>query len=650
VLFLVGALGILTAWSLPWIVGQTALKEQITYAAMPWLPPGADFETPKASWTSPVQLAQVRLLDKSGQPFFECEKVISGKTLWEMATSKEEAGRWTLEGPHLTIRATPEGTNLGSVIRDALQFGGGGHLLPLDITATSGRIDILDDADRPLGVIDDVDFQYVNSPDGGKLDVHGRIPDPQNNGKVEIAASWKSNTTSLSDVAIQAAIDGLPVAVFTPALRDRMRITEVQGSVSTILTAKLTPDGQNPASLTAEIQLVPAEVSYLRSGEAPGPYPVDIRQLTSHVAGQWQPYNDRLTITSIDLESEVFKLRGEGLIDRPRGAGMVRLQGVAEGNFDALATHIFRPDGPVAVDDLRPHTWSIFGAIRPEWAGPDIPGLTIQSDLIWKDATLFGISAIPGSVTTEWTPGRIALQPQGVKVNGGQLAALPDVILGSATKLLAPKGPMLIDVQFTDEQCRGWLKFLSPLMADATNASGSFTLEIEQGEWPLGKPDDASVAGIIHIHSGRIGPGPLAHQAVDSVASLAELVLRRAPNWNPDNVSMELPEQDVKFAVKAGRVYHEAMTFRAGDVDVISTGSVGLDQTLNVEFRIPLPDRWLDRGPILTSLRGESIVIAVSGTLQDPVVDTQALADLGKRIGAKAAGGLLQKLLERGSQ
>jgi hypothetical protein len=67
-----------------------------------------------------------------------------------------------------------------------------------------------------------------------------------------------------------------------------------------------------------------------------------------------------------------------------------------------------------------------------------------------------------------------------------------------------------------------------------------------------------------------------------------------------------------------------------------------------MKVEIPLPDKWLDRGPVLRLLRGEVVTIPLQGTLERPQVDGRAMAEWGKKIGAQAAGGLLQNLLEGG--
>ncbi len=119
---------------------------------------------------------------------------------------------------------------------------------------------------------------------------------------------------------------------------------------------------------------------------------------------------------------------------------------------------------------------------------------------------------------------------------------------------------------------------------------------------------------------------------------------RRGPQRD---LKIDLPPQDVLFRVHDGRVYHKGLTFQVGELAVQSRGSVGLDHSLDLLVEIPLPEAWLDRGPVLRALQGEVVTIPVAGTLEQPRVDGRAVAEMGKRLGASAAGGLLQNLLEK---
>ena len=112
-------------------------------------------------------------------------------------------------------------------------------------------------------------------------------------------------------------------------------------------------------------------------------------------------------------------------------------------------------------------------------------------------------------------------------------------------------------------------------------------------------------------------------------------------NW------MQVDEQQVPFAFVDGRVYHKDLTVGLGDVVVQSEGSVGLDETIDFRISVPIPDKWTTGKPLFANLKGEVIPLDMKGTLDQPQLDGRALANFGKQIGFKSAGGLLQQLLEK---
>ncbi len=44
-----------------------------------------------------------------------------------------------------------------------------------------------------------------------------------------------------------------------------------------------------------------------------------------------------------------------------------------------------------------------------------------------------------------------------------------------------------------------------------------------------------------------------------------------------------------------------------GDLVVSSAGSVGLDETLDLQVSVPIPDKWTQGKPLLAGLKGEVI-------------------------------------------
>ncbi|HAY80151.1 MAG TPA: hypothetical protein DCY79_10140, partial [Planctomycetaceae bacterium] len=99
------------------------------------------------------------------------------------------------------------------------------------------------------------------------------------------------------------------------------------------------------------------------------------------------------------------------------------------------------------------------------------------------------------------------------------------------------------------------------------------------------------------------------------------------------------------------RIYHRGMQFvGGGEVRIRTTGSVGLDQSLDLVAEIPVLDAWADKSDWLAGLRGQSFRIPVRGTLTDPAVDSRALQQIGKQALQGTANRLLEQGIQRGLQ
>jgi len=74
------------------------------------------------------------------------------------------------------------------------------------------------------------------------------------------------------------------------------------------------------------------------------------------------------------------------------------------------------------------------------------------------------------------------------------------------------------------------------------------------------------------------------------------------------------------------------LEFLVDGVPVRSSGSVGLDQSLDFVLELPIQDKWLRKHRALQSLSGQVIRIPIQGTLEKPRVDNRAVADLSKHL------------------
>jgi hypothetical protein len=80
----------------------------------------------------------------------------------------------------------------------------------------------------------------------------------------------------------------------------------------------------------------------------------------------------------------------------------------------------------------------------------------------------------------------------------------------------------------------------------------------------------------------------------------------------------------VEFEVVDGRIHHRglALLLPSGDssIEIVSNGSVGIDESLDLQVSVQLPQGLLGNNALGQSLSGKPIVVAIGGTLKEPEI------------------------------
>jgi hypothetical protein len=212
------------------------------------------------------------------------------------------------------------------------------------------------------------------------------------------------------------------------------------------------------------------------------------------------------------------------------------------------------------------------------------------------------------SVQSEHSP-----QPWSIeKLNLGiKLEPAADAPVGSPV-LVIRDGTILDHAAVTPAMCEDVLKYVAPILAEATQVEGQVSLTIGEGRFPLDAPKEGSIAGLLSVDQVAVSPGRLGKQ-------LAEL-LKVSP-------SIELIRQsEIAFEMRDGRVRHENLTFALGGMEVSTTGSVGFDHTLDLVAQVKFPAGFLGEGPVLRAFSEKPFRVPVGGTLEKPELRGEELA------------------------
>ena len=270
----------------------------------------------------------------------------------------------------------------------------------------------------------------------------------------------------------------------------------------------------------------------------------------------------------------------------------------------------------------------------------------------WTGINAYGLLAGPGRVDAVLNQQVIQVQPMQIALSQGELRLAPAIDLRSEPTLYQPAGTILSEVILTEEMCEQWLKYVAPMVAESTRVQGVVGLNLTKDTMiPLSRPAAANIAGELIVQQAQVAPGPTTEPLFNIAAQISALVQGQfLPQGGGPTRLLVMPQQSVPFELKEGRVYHQGMTFYINDVMIRTSGSVGLDQSMDLIAQIPLKDSWLQQQPWLRGIPNQMIQVPIKGSLNKPQANMKILKDLAPNVIGGAAEGILQNELEKGLQ
>jgi hypothetical protein len=242
----------------------------------------------------------------------------------------------------------------------------------------------------------------------------------------------------------------------------------------------------------------------------------------------YTPSNDAAEVAQAAIAGQVLQAAAQGRIAGVTDACRVDLTG--QWNYDlALLLDRLRPwigdDLTMAGRGPRPFTLQgpIFAAAPPHDSPPSsspaaisdgarvAPDLAGRTSLTWESAQYYGVPCGAGEASIDLRGGVATLGPLDIPLSEGRLTAAPKLLLNETPVVAAlDAGPVVQNVRISPEMCRSWLKYVAPLVADATQVEGRFSLDLSQpARISLNDPGQSRVQGAMKIHTAQVGPGPL---------------------------------------------------------------------------------------------------------------------------------------------
>lgn len=200
-----------------------------------------------------------------------------------------------------------------------------------------------------------------------------------------------------------------------------------------------------------------------------------------------------------------------------------------------------------------------------------------------------------------------------------------------ATAGLAPLLALVHPAFATAQHAQGSLEGLIGLDLDLTY-DGPLTLAQLADGWETLPKEPIHGSGRLQLDGAKLSGSPV-------LALLTEFGV---------DASRALDLRPIEFAIQAGRVtYAKPWTWTLAGTETTFSGSIGLDQSLDLAWNVPITDTLVQRWKFLSALQGETLAVPLRGSATRPRLEVEGL--LGE-LAAKAAKAELEGRLGLGKK
>ncbi len=321
------------------------------------------------------------------------------------------------------------------------------------------------------------------------------------------------------------------------------------------------------------------------------------------------PEEKAINIKTLQLDNPQIKIR-KGELSHVSKGEKTRLAGRAECEYDwaTVSTVVtpYMPEG-LSLQGKRTDAFNFMSEFPTGQTDQIMPNLRASGTLGFERADYMGLNFGSTETNMQIDNGVLTIAPFTTTVNEGQLNFGGQTDFNQKPPLLKTTEPMQIarGIKINDETARKLLKYINPIFNDATNTSGIANLHCEQLAIPMS--DEAQNKAVV---IGTI--------SIDRLRLKASEVLGQILTIGDKSADMKI--HPTRFTLQNGFLHYDDMQWDVGDNPVNSSGTTGLDGSLNLKVTLPYTF-------VGTTVRigretsGKRVTIWVTGTIDNPQID-----------------------------
>ena len=371
--------------------------------------------------------------------------------------------------------------------------------------------------------------------------------------------------------------------------------------------------------------------------------------VATQLQGTWKAEENQVQLSQVTLQTPWLNYQGNSTYSAGE-VSKASLNGTAVYDAGQLSTKLIPyTGGQLLMAGKHTSPVSLSWTSVPE-AASSLSGISATTQLGWEQARVAGITVGAANVPLKLEQGEFSSATE-IPVSGGTLRWDLTGDLASENWVLHQK-PMTVleNVEITEEMCKGWLKYVAPILAEATSVDGRLSLELSQAKFLPFEPAKQTVAGKLKVHNATVGPGVLSAGVIQLVRDVEAIRKRQLAQTvsGTQTIWMDMQPQEIDFQMVEGQITHRNIAVRIGDATVSTQGTVHVSGPMQILTVMPIPDDWIEKSPWLAGLRGQSLQFPIVGTISNPQIDSSAIAQLGQATIQNAASGAIQQGINKG--
>jgi hypothetical protein len=182
--------------------------------------------------------------------------------------------------------------------------------------------------------------------------------------------------------------------------------------------------------------------------------------------------------------------------------------------------------------------------------------------------------------------------------------------------------------RLTPQSFRNGLQLVAPLLSNKMGAEGEFSMRLSEFYVPLGKTErsrnkEIRIEGEIEFHRASVA-------LKNTIVTRMSNIVNTMTNYSGPRRIFVQKGTKVRVRLLNGRVYHQGLALLvpvtdSSSIRLVSSGSVGLDETLDLRVSVQLPRGLV--GNMVRRISKEPLQVHFRGTLDNPIVVLQVNMD-----------------------